>query len=271
MTKKLDKMMKSPSKKKKRARKTKRIPAKDRAKHRGIVFNVGEKRAMEVLYDMIKTQRHKVPVINLYMDDPAADFCINMYAEIASWDYHVLVVFIEEITGKKPKHAELPSLLGTAKSIFHALFMDEDEATKEQLLRYDSKWKMWPGKIRLKPKRRRKSEMATKKASRKKVSSKRAAAKKTGRKKASNKKVAKRRSNGGGRLSPIVDDTKLVKKKASCGESEAWDDVLGCLPKKATTFKALCSTVAKKLDGDEQYTRRVVGSLRRRGCITTVD
>lgn len=268
MTKKLDKMMK-PSPKKKR-RKTKRIPAKMRAQHRGIVFGVGEKRAMEILYDMIKTQRHKVPVINLYMDDPAADFCINMYAEIASWDYHVLVVFIEEITGKKPKHAELASLLGTAKSIFHALFMDEDEATKEQLLRYDSKWKMWPGKIRLKPKRRRKSEMATKKASRKKVSSKRAAAKKTGRRKASKKKTAKRKSSGG-RLSPITDDTKLVKKKASCGESEAWDDVLGCLPKKATTFKALCSTVAKKLDGDEHYTRRVVGSLRRRGCIATVD
>jgi hypothetical protein len=270
MTKKLEKMMKSPSKKKKRARKTKRIPAKERARHRGIVFSVGEKRAMEILYDMIKTQRHKVPVINLYMDDPAADFCINMYAEIASWDYHVLIVFIEEITGKKPAHTEIASLLGTAKSIFHALFMDEDEATKEQLLRYDSKWKMWPGKIRLKPKRR-KSKMATNKnASRKKTSSKRAAAKKTGRRKVSKKKTTKRKS-GGGRLSPITDDTKLVKKKASCGESEAWDDVLDCLPKKAVSFATLCDTVNRKLDGDDAYTRRVVGSLRRRGCIAAVD
>jgi hypothetical protein len=86
----------------------------------------------------------------------------------------------------------------------------------------------------------------------------------------SKKKTTKRKS-GGGRLSPITDDTKLVKKKASCGESEAWDDVLECLPKKAVTFKALCSTVAKRLDGDEHYTRRVVGSLRRRGCIAAVD
>lgn len=187
MTKKLDKMLESKGRKNKK----KKTPRKNRAKHRGIIFNVGEKRAMEILYDMIRLQRHRVPVINLFMDDPAADFCINMYSEISTWDYHHLVLFIEEITGKKPEHAETASLLGTAKSIFHALFMDEDEATKEQLLRYDSKWKMWPGEIRRKPKRR-KSKMATKKAARKKTSTKRASRKKTSTKKSSRKRVAKK-------------------------------------------------------------------------------
>jgi len=70
------------------------------------------------------------------------------------------------------------------------------------------------------------------------------------------------------RKTAIKDDTKLLKKKATCGESESWDDVLNCLPKKATTFATLCAAVAKKFDGyDARYTRRVVGSLRRRGCI----
>jgi hypothetical protein len=69
------------------------------------------------------------------------------------------------------------------------------------------------------------------------------------------------------RKTAIKDDTKLLRKKATCGVSEAWDDVLNCLPKKATTFGALVKTVAKKLEGDALYTRRIVGSLRRRGCI----
>lgn len=70
------------------------------------------------------------------------------------------------------------------------------------------------------------------------------------------------------RKTAIKDDTKLLRKKSTCGESEAWDDVLLCLPpKKATTFGALVKTVARKLEGDARYTRRIVGSLRRRGCI----
>ena len=70
------------------------------------------------------------------------------------------------------------------------------------------------------------------------------------------------------RKTAIKDETKIVKKKATCGVSESWDDVLNCLPKKATTFKALCDAVAKKFEGyDASYTRRVIGSLRRRGCV----
>jgi hypothetical protein len=162
-------------------------------------------------------------------------------------------------------------MLGTVKAIFHAIF--EEEASKEDVCRYDSAWKMWP-KVRLKPSRKeRRKEMATKKAgSKKKGSTKRAVKKKAGvrKGKTAKKKTSKKKASGA-RLSPITDDTKLLKKKASCGESEAWDEVLECLPKKAITFASLCSTVAKKLDGDEHYTRRVVGSLRRRGCIATVD
>ena len=75
------------------------------------------------------------------------------------------------------------------------------------------------------------------------------------------------KSKGSTRKTAINDDTKLLRKKTTCGESEAWDDVLNCLPKKATPFSVLVKTVAKKLQGDAQYTRRIVGSLRRRGCI----
>lgn len=233
MTKKLDKMMKSSRKKKKKVKKKKRILAKDRAKHRGITFDVGEKRAMEMLYDIIKFQGHKVPVINLFMEDPAADFCINMYSEISSWDYKNLVAFILEITGNPPEHTEIASLLGTVKSIFHALFMDEDDITKEQLLRYDSKWKMWPGKIRLKPKRRRKSKMATKKAARKKTSTKRASRKKVSRKKTSRKRAAKKRTakraSSNGRTNSIDTHegkiTKMLRRRSGASVMEVVDSV----------------------------------------------
>lgn len=69
------------------------------------------------------------------------------------------------------------------------------------------------------------------------------------------------------RKTAIKNSTKLLKKKATCKVSEAWDDVLNCLPKKAITFGALVKIVAKKLEGDDRYTRRIVCSLRRRGCI----
>jgi hypothetical protein len=257
MTKKLQKMMKKPAKKK--AKRKKRIAAKDRAKHRGITFSVGEKRAMEILYDMIKTQRHKVPVINLFMEDPAADFCINMYAEIASWDYHILVVFVEEITGKKPVHTEIASLLGSAKSIFHALFMDEDEATKEQLLRYDSKWKMWPGKIRLKPKRRSKTKMATKKASRKKVSGKRAA------RKTAAKKVAKSASkaNGSARVS---DESKVAKTRKTFDPArESFRlDVYGKINQKCNTV----ARITKAVGEDRSFIIKELRWLRNRDFLT---
>lgn len=75
------------------------------------------------------------------------------------------------------------------------------------------------------------------------------------------------KSNSKTRKTAITETTKLLKKKATCGEHYAWIDVLDCMPKKAITFKALCGIVAKKLEGDDRYTRRVVGSLRRRGCI----
>ena len=205
MTKKLKEMMtkKKPSAKKKRKRK-KRVPTRDKCLHRGVKFKpgMGDKRAMELLYDFIKVQGHQVPAINLFMEDPCADFSINMYSELASWSYKDLNSFIEEITGELVKHTEHASLLGTVKCIFHALFTDEEETTQAALLRYDSKWKMWPGKVRLKPRRKRKKDMATKKAKGKKASSKRAVNKKVGKKtrtakKAAKKKTAKKAASGG--------------------------------------------------------------------------
>jgi hypothetical protein len=116
-----------------------------------------------------------------------------MYAELASWSYKDLNSFIEEITGELVKHTEHASLLGTVKCIFHALFTDEEETTKAALLRYDSKWKMWPGKVRLKPRRKRKSDMARKKAAKKKASKKQAVKKKaTAKKTRTAKKAAKK-------------------------------------------------------------------------------
>lgn len=208
MTKKLKEMMTPKKPSAKRKKRKKRVPTKDQCLHRGVKFQsgIGDKRAMELLYDFIKVQRHKVPVINLYMDDPCADFSINMYSELSDWSYEHLRSFIEEITGETPKHAEHASLLGTVKCIFHALFTDIEDTTQAALLRYDSKWKMWPGKIRLKPRRKRKSDMAKKakkkgKASTKKAVNKKATAKKTRTaKKAGKKKTAKKaaapRENG---------------------------------------------------------------------------
>ena len=255
MTKKLQKMMKKPSKKKKKVkRKRKRIPAKDRAKHRGITLTVGEKRAMEILYDVIKFQGHKVPAINLFLEDPAADFCINMYAEFASWEYKSLTTFIVEITGKEPVHAEIASLLGTVKSIFHALFIDEEDTTQAALLRYDSKWKMWPGKVRLKPKRRRKSKMATKKKGKKgKTSTKRATSKKKRVvKKSGRKKAAK--SSGNGRTNSIAVHegkvTKMLKRRSGASVMEVVDSV--GISKKSVR-KLFGSLKAKSMDEAGRY------------------
>lgn len=249
MTKKLDKMMKSHPKKKPRRRK--KTPPKDRAKHRGVVLSIGEKRAMEILYDVIKFQGHKVPVINLFMDDPASDFCINMYKEIASWDYKHLTLFISEITGNPPVHKETASLLGTVKSIFHALFIDEEDTTKAHLLRYDAKWKMWPGKIRLKPKRKRKSKMATKKArSKKKASTKRAAKKKAARGK---KKATKKAASNGRANSIDVHEgkvTKLLKRRSGASVMEVVDSV--GISKKSVR-KLFGSLKAKPMDEVGRY------------------
>lgn len=201
MTKKLAKMLSVPAQKKRKRKKKKkqrRVSARVKTLHRDIVMNVGEKRAMEILYDVIKFQGHKVPEIDLTLEDPASQFCINMYAEIADWDYKHLSLFIKEITGKPSTQKEIASLLGTTKSIFHALFIDEEDVTKAHLLRYDSKWKMWP-KVRT-SKRRKKmadSKLATRKkssrnkASRKKASRKKVVAKKKGKRKAA-KKAAKK-------------------------------------------------------------------------------
>lgn len=253
MTKKLQKMMKKPSKKKAKRKRKKKIPARDRAKHRGITFIVGEKRAMEILYDVIKFQHHKVPAINLFIEDPAADFCINMYQEIASWEYKHLTTFIFEITGKQPVHKELASLLGTVKSIFHALFIDEVETTQEALLRYDSKWKMWPGKIRLKPKRRRKSKMATKKA-KGKTSSKRASKKKVGKKTTRTAKKAAKKAASNGRTNSIAVHegkvTKMLKRRSGASVMEVVDSV--GISKKSVR-KLFGSLKAKPMDEVGRY------------------
>lgn len=190
MTKKLDRMLK-PRKKVKKKRTRKRLK-KDACVHRGVKFSVGIKRAIDLMVEAIQMQGHSVPSVNLYSEDPAAMFAINMYEEIGSWDDAHLGEYIREVTGKPPTNFDTASMLGTVKCIFHAIF--DDGATKEDVSHYLSVWKMWP-KVRSKPKRR-KSKMATKKKARKKAakktSTKRAVRKKAGAKKAPAKRVAKK-------------------------------------------------------------------------------
>ena len=107
--------------------------------------------------------------------------------------------------------------------------------------------------------------MATKKKGKKAANKKKTSAKKAPRKKAPAKKKS------GTRASPITDSTKLIQKKASTGESEAWDAVLKLIPKKGITFSALCTKVDKQLEGDATYTRRIVGILRRHKCVEAKD
>jgi hypothetical protein len=271
MTKKLDKML---AKKKTRRRKVKekKLTKKQRLAIRGVTLSVGYKKAMELMAEHIKEQGRKVPAVYLGNKDPASSFAIAMYHEIGQWSEVHCSLYITAVTGAAPTFREPGAMQGTIKAIFHAFF--DEGATKEEVNHYSSPWKMWPN-VRSKPeKKERSSKMATKKASQKKASKKKAPAKRANRKKAPAKKKKKKtttKKSSGGRLSPITGETKLLKKKTSCGESEAWDEVLACLPKKAITFDALCKAVEKKLEGDEAYTRRVVGSLRRRGCIVTVD
>lgn len=258
MTKKLNKMMTTPTKEKvKRKKRKKRVPTQEQCLHRGIKFKpgIGDKRAMELFYDFIKVQGHKAPAINLFMDDPCADFSINMYAEVADWSYSHLSTFIEEITGERPKHREHASLLGTVKCIFHALFTDTEDTSQAALLRYDSKWKMWPGKIRLKPKRRRKSKMATKKASKKKASSKRAVNKKVGKKATRTaKKAASKKKNGNGRANSIAVHegkvTKMLKRRSGASVMEVVDSV--GISKKSVR-KLFGSLKAKSMDEAGRY------------------
>jgi len=271
MTKKLDKMLE----KKKRLKKpnAKKMTKKQRLAARGVSLSVGYKKAMELMAEHIKGQKRSVPAVYLGNNDPAASFAIAMYSEIGQWTEVNCSLYITAVTGEAPTFREPGAMQGTIKAIFHALF--DDGATKEEVNHYSSSWKMWPN-VRSKPeKKERRSEMATKKAkSKKKGSTKKARVQKKTAKKAPAKKGAKKKvgkKSSGGRLSPINGDTKLTKNKESCGESEAWDEVLGCMPKKAITFDNLVKAVEKKLDGDEAYTRRVVGSLRRRGCIVATD
>jgi len=269
MTKKLEKMMANKKTRMKKPPKEKKMTKKQRLAARGVSLSVGYKKAMELMAEHIKEQKRSVPSVYLGNKDPASSFAIAMYSEIGQWSELHCSLYIAAVTGEPPEFREPGAMQGTIKAIFHALF--EDGATKEEVNHYSSAWKMWPN-VRSKPeKKERRKEMAT---SKKKGSTKRARVAKKGKKaaakKGAKKKVSKKKSSGG-RLSPITGDTKLLKKKASCGESEAWDEVLGCMPKKAITFDTLVAAVEKKLDGDEAYTRRVVGSLRRRGCIVTAD
>lgn len=129
MTKKLDRMLK-PRKKVKKKRTRKRLK-KDACVHRGVKFSVGIKRAIDLMVEAIQMQGHSVPSVNLYSDDPAAMFAINMYEEIGSWDDAHLGEYIREVTGKPPTHFDTASMLGTVKCIFHAIF--DDGAPKEDV------------------------------------------------------------------------------------------------------------------------------------------
>lgn len=272
MTKKLEKMLSVSRKKKKRRSKkskTKKLTTKQALATRGITLarTIGLKKAMEIMCEHIEVQRHKIPAVDLMSDDPAANFMIAMYRELSSWNDTNLRLFIGTITGEPPKFKDTASMLGTVKRIFHAIFLD-DEPSKEDVLRYDSVWKMWPNVRR---KKERKTMVDSKLATRKKTSAKKASRKKVLSRRKTSKKKASRKKSGGARMSPITGDTKIVRKKATCNDSEAWNDFLQIVPKKATTFDALVKIVDKKLEGDEQYTRRVLGSLRRRGYVAVVE
>lgn len=278
MTKKLQKMLKKPrAKKKKRVAPRDRKPSRrERLAIRGIVMKLGYKKSMVLMCEFITEQGRSVPAVYLSHKDPAPAFLISMYYEIGKWDSDHCRRYIYAVTGEQPEFTEPGAMQGTIKAILHAFF-DED-ATSEDVNKYDSAFKMWPNVRSKLPKKNRRKEMATgkgkkakgKKATKKKAPSKRVE-KKSAKKKAPAKKGKKSTAKSSGRLSSVTSDTKLLKKKASCGESEAWDEVLACMPKKAITFAKLCEVVDKKLEGDEGYTRRIVGSLRRRGCISAVD
>lgn len=200
MTKKLQSMMKSASKKKRMKKvKEKKLTKKERLAVRGIKLIVGTKRTMELMCEHIKVQKHSVPPVVLRSENPASQFSIAMYSELGKWDDLNLHLYISAVTGAPPKYTDPGAMQGTVKAIFHAIF--EEGASKEEVNRYDSVWKMWPNVRSKLSRKERRSKMATKKASRKKVSKKRAAKK---------VKVTKRaaKSNGAGRVS---DESKVAK------------------------------------------------------------
>lgn len=265
MTKKLDKML---TKKKTRRKqpKEKKMTKKQRLAVRGVVLKVGYKRAMELMAEHIKEQKRPIPPVMLANKDPASQFAITMYNEIGQWSEVHCSLYINAVTGAPPQFREPGAMQGTIKAIFHALF--DDGASKEEVNHFSSSWKMWPN-VRSKPSREdRRERMATKKAGSKAANKKKVASKKAPKRKEKKnvkKKAAKKKS--GTRASPITDDTKLIAKKATTGESEAWDAVLKLIPKSGIKFSALCAKVEKQLEGDDVYTRRIVGILRRHGCV----
>jgi hypothetical protein len=142
--------------------------------------SVGLKAAMVMMCETIESMGRKPPEINVTLKDPASNFVIRMYDEIAKWPDKALGEFIKDVTGEVPKPMDTPSMIGTVKKIFHELFLVEAKDTSD-VLRYDSRWKMWPH-VRRKPLQEGEDEMG-KKASKKKVAKK--VAKKTSAKKKS--------------------------------------------------------------------------------------
>jgi len=262
MTKKLDNMLTKKKTRRKKQPKERKMTKKERLAVRGVKLKVGYKRTMELMAEHIKEQKRPIPPVILNNSDPASQFAIAMYHEIGQWSEAHCSLFINAVTGEPPQFREPGAMQGTIKAIFHALF--DEGASKEEVNHYSSPWKMWPNVRSKSSRKERREEVATKKKGKKQASKKKAPAKR-----AAKKKTAKKKS--GTRASPITDSTKLIQKKATTGESEAWDAVLKLIPKKGITFSALCTKVEKQLEGDATYTRRIVGILRRHKCVEAKD
>ncbi|MCK5644848.1 MAG: hypothetical protein KAJ19_28875 [Gammaproteobacteria bacterium] len=258
MTKKLQKMMKSASKKKRTKKvKEKKLTKKERLAVRGIKLVVGTKRAMELMCEHVKMQKHPVPPVVLRSENPASQFSIAMYSELGKWDDQNLHLYIYAVTGAPPKHTEAGAMQGTVKAIFHAIF--EEGASKEEVNRYDSVWKMWPNVRSKLSRKERRNSMATRKASKKKVSKKRAARKTAG------KKVTKRaaKSNGAGRVS---DESKVAKTRKTFDPArESFRlDVYGKINQKNNTV----ARITKAVGEDRSFVIKELRWLRNRDFLT---
>lgn len=255
MTKKLQRMMKDP-KPKIRKIKVKKLTKRERLAVRGITLHVGVKKTIDLMTGHIKEQRLAMPVVDLSVDDPTSKFVIQMYLCIGKWDPKHLAMFIEGVTGKIPKYMEPGAMQGTVKAIFHAIF--EDSASKEEVRRYDSVWKMWPN-VRSKPEKRgRRKEMATNK--KKQASKKKVASKKKSR--VQKKSAAKKSAATGAR---VTDDSKVTKTKIKFDPArESFKlDVYNAINGKNNTV----AKITKAVGEDRSYVIKELRWLRNRDFV----
>ena len=263
MTKKLKEMLSYVKPKKKRVKK--------KAKRKleppyMLAVHISQKTAMVELAETFKENNKHTLKVYSAAKNPGTQFLLECYTLITEWTEGQLREYIKEMSKVIPSpHAS--GLLGQVKSIIHDIFRVDDS---DMSIDPDT-WKMWPNVSE--GSRKESKKMADKKAKKKKVASKKKTSnkkedKKLGKKKVAKKTKAKKKGNKSStRLSPITHDSMITRKKATCDESSAWNDFLQAMPKKAISFADLCDHMEKELDADEAYTRRVLGSLRRRGLV----